>query len=115
MKKFTILDLTAAVSAATTFSATLADDHHESYGPRFRRPQYLDCSPRHGPRQGLDTVRRWNEIAIHASGVDHAPAAPRENRVFGEASAAQGNRVADYVFDNTFRPQRHRHHDDEGG
>jgi hypothetical protein len=30
-------------------------------------------------------IRRWNEIAINASGLDHTPVAPGENRVFGEA------------------------------
>ena len=29
-------------------------------------------------------ILRWNEIAINASGVDHTPLAPGENRVFGE-------------------------------
>jgi len=29
-------------------------------------------------------VRHWNEIAIDATGLDHTPAAPGENRVFGE-------------------------------
>ncbi|HVF88435.1 MAG TPA: chloroperoxidase [Blastocatellia bacterium] len=29
-------------------------------------------------------IRRWNEIAINASGLDHTPVAPGENRVFGE-------------------------------
>jgi predicted small secreted protein len=29
-------------------------------------------------------VRHWNEIAIDASGLDHSPVAPGENRVFGE-------------------------------
>src|SRR5262249_17855470 len=37
-----------------------------------------------GPRQGLDSVRRWNQIAIDASGLDHTPVAPGESRVFGE-------------------------------
>src|SRR5437763_6447762 len=31
-----------------------------------------------------DRVRHWNEIAINASGLDHTPVAPGENRVFGE-------------------------------
>src|SRR5258708_33334149 len=43
-----------------------------------------DSSPRHGPRNGLDAVRRWNRIAVDASGLDHTPPAPGENRVFGE-------------------------------
>src|SRR4051794_11683166 len=29
-------------------------------------------------------VERWNAIAIDASGLDHTPVAPGENRVFGE-------------------------------
>jgi hypothetical protein len=33
---------------------------------------------------GVDLVRRWNSIAINASGLDHTPVAPGENRVFGE-------------------------------
>lgn len=30
------------------------------------------------------TVRHWNTVAIDASGLDHTPVAPGENRVFGE-------------------------------
>ena len=41
-------------------------------------------SPRHGPRNGIDVVRRWNRIALDASGLDHTPPAPGENRVFRE-------------------------------
>ncbi len=29
-------------------------------------------------------VRHWNQIAVDASGLDHTPVAPGENRVFGE-------------------------------
>ena len=32
----------------------------------------------------LEIVRRWNRIAIDASGLDHTPVAPGEARVFGE-------------------------------
>src|SRR5205814_10195371 len=31
-----------------------------------------------------DVVHRWNQIAIDATGLDHTPVAPGENRVFGE-------------------------------
>jgi hypothetical protein len=37
-----------------------------------------------GPRHGLDSLQRWNVIAINASGLDHTPVGPGENRVFGE-------------------------------
>src|SRR5262245_15408722 len=33
---------------------------------------------------GSDTIRRWNEIAIDASGLDHAPVPPGDPRVPGE-------------------------------
>jgi hypothetical protein len=33
---------------------------------------------------GIDAVRRWNEIAINASGLDHTPVTDGETRVFGE-------------------------------
>src|SRR4051812_10971476 len=29
-------------------------------------------------------IRHWNETAVNASGLDHTPVAPGENRVFGE-------------------------------
>lgn len=44
----------------------------------------LSASLKQGPRNGLEAVRRWNHIAIDASGLDHTPVAPGENRVFGE-------------------------------
>jgi hypothetical protein len=41
-------------------------------------------SPRHGPRNGIEVVRRWNQIALDASGLDHTPPVAGENRVFRE-------------------------------
>ena len=29
-------------------------------------------------------IRHWNELALNATGLDHTPVAPGENRVFGE-------------------------------
>src|SRR5688572_27692343 len=37
-----------------------------------------------GKRHELGSVRRWNQIAIDASGLDHTPVAPGELRRFGE-------------------------------
>lgn len=51
------------------------------WGPRYGE----HCeTPRNPLRPGADAVRRWNEIAINASGLDHTPVAQGENRVFGE-------------------------------
>jgi len=45
-------------------------------------PAYATASAHHASGAGL--VRRWNGIAIDASGLDHTPVAPGEHRVFGE-------------------------------
>ena len=84
MKTFAIVALTATLPIYSALAAETADDHHEVFGPRFRRLPHLDARPRQGPRRGLDTVRRWNEIAVNASGVDHTPPAPGENRLYHE-------------------------------
>ncbi len=34
--------------------------------------------------RAVDTLRYWNEVAVNASGLDHTPPAPGENREFGE-------------------------------
>ena len=39
---------------------------------------------RRGVDSGAEQVRRWNGIAIDASGLDHTPPGPGEQRVFGE-------------------------------
>lgn len=56
----------------------------EAFGPRFgNSPRFLGGQrPKIYPR--LDVVRRWNKIAIDASGLDHTPVMPGEDRVFGE-------------------------------
>src|SRR3989442_9531516 len=66
------------------FAGDPTDGLRDALGPRYQAVPQLDASPRRGPRTGLDAVRRWNEIAINASGLDHTPVAPGENRVFGE-------------------------------
>ena len=43
-----------------------------------------DVSSRQGPRKGMDSIRRWNQVALDAAGVDHTPAASGENRAFYE-------------------------------
>ncbi|MCI0748259.1 MAG: vanadium-dependent haloperoxidase [Verrucomicrobia subdivision 3 bacterium] len=68
----------------SSFPGVASDGQHEAYGPLFSPNPELFDSPRHGPRAGLDVVRRWNQIAIDASGLDHTPVAPGENRIFGQ-------------------------------
>src|SRR5204863_2783253 len=61
-------------------------DISDLWGPRFKNdPQHFPDLKR-GTRRHLDSVRRWNEIAIDASGFDHANA--REQLGPGRASRA---------------------------
>src|SRR5437763_1756366 len=59
-----------------------ADSFRDAFGPRFGSAQSIYLNQ--APKKGLDSVHRWNQIAINASGLDHTPVAPGENRVFGE-------------------------------
>ena len=83
MKKSSIVSffLTLTLSAVAEGER---NDSHEAYGPLYKAAPHLFAAPRHGHRKDLDAVRRWNEIAIDASGLDHTPVAPGEHRVFGE-------------------------------
>ena len=80
MKKSSIFFF--AVTFALLAFAVEHDSFERAFGPRFQAGQ--STPPPNGPRKGLDSVHRWNEIAINAAGLDHTPVAPGENRVFGE-------------------------------
>src|SRR5260370_31266923 len=52
------------------------------FGPRFTGVQ--TTRPALARKNALDSIHRWNVIAINASGLDHTPVAPGELRTFGE-------------------------------
>src|SRR5712691_704096 len=81
MKKVSMLLLGLVVSVLT-FATGTNHGFNEVFGPLFRPAP--NVPPLVGPRQGLDSLHRWNVIAINATGLDHTPVAPGENRVFGE-------------------------------
>ena len=71
-------------SAFVTLGADRAPELKDAYGPRFYAAPHSRLLLRRRPGPGADEVRRWNEIAINASGLDHTPVPPGETRVFGE-------------------------------
>src|SRR5216117_89663 len=81
MKKTSLLLLGLVVSVLT-FAAVLDNGFNAVFGPLFHPAP--NVPPLVGPRQGLDSLHRWNVIAINASGLDHTPVASGDNRVFGE-------------------------------
>jgi hypothetical protein len=74
--------LLSLMLSVLTFAAVLDNGFNAVFGPLFQPAP--DVPPLVGPRQGLDSLHRWNVIAINATGLDHTPVAPGENRVFGE-------------------------------
>src|SRR5262249_1779811 len=81
MKKIFIL-LPGLVVAALSLAPVLDHQFNAVFGPLFQPAAKV--RPPVGRKHGLDSVQRWNLIAINATGLDHTPVAPGENRVFGE-------------------------------
>jgi hypothetical protein len=79
MKTASMLLVGACLSALAQYP-----DHHEALGPHYEANPAASAKTIRPARKGLDAVRRWNEIAINASGLDHTPVATGETRVFGE-------------------------------
>src|SRR6185436_8489837 len=86
-----VLLVSIAVPATTPQSERSFGDF---WGPRFgaqpgardQKPfdvQEVDA-PDVPPSGATAAILRWNSISIDASGLDHTPVAPGENRVFGE-------------------------------
>ena len=65
------------------FSQTAdAQTFHDAFGPRVHAAPGISAAE--APKNALDSIHRWNQIAIDASGLDHTPVAPGELRIFGE-------------------------------
>jgi hypothetical protein len=80
MKKLSLL--AGLVLSVLTFAFGTNHGFNDVFGPLFHAAPGIPHPG--GPRHGLDSLHRWNVIAINASGLDHTPVAPGENRVFGE-------------------------------
>jgi hypothetical protein len=83
----TIISILGAAFAAVPQRAYRAAS--DFWGSRYQLSQSAPA-PKKVPlppgkdQDGATRVRHWNEMAINASGLDHTPVAPGENRVFGE-------------------------------
>ena len=76
-----LCSLSPVVSAA---AQGFPGDLRDAFGSRFAPVPRFEGTPSFLWFPGREAVRRWNQIAIDASGLDHTPVAPGENRVFGE-------------------------------
>ena len=71
-----------AIVLLASVTTNQAQSFRDAYGQRFQANQASERT--RGPKIGLDSLHRWNQIAIDASGLDHTPVAPGETRIFGE-------------------------------
>ncbi|MGH8596937.1 MAG: hypothetical protein ACREXT_09805, partial [Gammaproteobacteria bacterium] len=80
-----VLIVSMAVPANTPQSERGFADY---WGPRYGAQPRFGIQVVDGPDAPIPiatiTILRWNSISIDASGLDHTPVAPGENRVFGE-------------------------------
>lgn len=80
------ITLTGLVLAVPAPAQEGFKDLHDALGPRFQAVPSA-TPPRPTPvtiNNPADRLRRWNMIAVDATGLDHTPVASGENRVFGE-------------------------------
>jgi hypothetical protein len=79
--------LLLAASLAAPASA-LPQDVDQFLGPshaaRPRSPAQALAARAPRPLTAADRLRYWNQVAVDASGLDHTPLAPGEDRVYGE-------------------------------
>ena len=68
-------------SSASLWAQGFPRGHRDALGPRFDSRGHQQPQREH---RGFDAVRRWNAIAIDASGLDHTPVVDGETRIFGE-------------------------------
>jgi hypothetical protein len=71
-----------AFALLSAVPAVAADAERSFFGPAFGGGRPHGGRPK--PQSSTNVVRRWNQIAIDASGLDHTPVAPGEARRFGE-------------------------------
>src|SRR5437773_4675033 len=81
MKRSSLL-LAGLILPVLTCAFGTNDGFNDVFGPLFHPAPNVPTLA--GPMEALDSLHRWNVIAINATGLDHTPVAPGENRVFGE-------------------------------
>src|SRR3984893_2538329 len=111
MKKFSFAILLAFTSFATAVQGqdkTFRDALGEQFNGNQPAPQFPERHP------GSDSIHRWNEIAINASGLDHTPVPPGDPRHFGEqlgpGRSSRAMAIVHIAIFDTINAVDHRYH-----
>jgi len=82
-----LFTLVSLVGVSLVWAQQASRNVETVWGSQFRAAHKISVKERYPFRRGgnsLNRLKHWNEVAINASGLDHTPVAPGENRVFGE-------------------------------
>jgi hypothetical protein len=83
-----LFSIAAVSTASMALGATEQAAATNYWGSRYKAaPTSARPSPTpkaHGKDGAVATIRHWNQVSIDASGLDHTPVQPGENRIFGE-------------------------------
>src|SRR4051812_26127318 len=74
--------LATATAVVALSSSAHADSFRDAFGALYG-PHRLPL-PKISARSADDSLHRWNLIAINASGLDHTPVVPGDDRIFGQ-------------------------------
>jgi hypothetical protein len=86
-KLVTFIGSLSIVLAAAVFAAPNVSNVHDYLGPQFRairQPAPLSRNSEIASPRAAETLARWNQIAVDASGLDHTPVKAGDTRIFGE-------------------------------
>src|ERR1051326_6770505 len=81
-RRFLGCSMSALTLALSASQGSVSAASHEVYGPLYTVTPHATDASRQGPHKGMDAIRRWNQIAIDASGLDHTPPASGEDRIY---------------------------------
>ncbi|HEY7785143.1 MAG TPA: hypothetical protein VIB00_10475, partial [Pyrinomonadaceae bacterium] len=110
-----LLLITLVSGASGTLAQNKSQTHENVWGPKYRARSIVRERQTftHGGNT-LNRLRRWNGIAIDASGLDHTPVQPGEDRVFGEqvgpGRAARAMAIVHIAIFDAINAIEHRYH-----
>lgn len=81
--KYSLVTSLLLFAVTSAFGRAPTTTFQQAYGQSFKRGKKMAVVQNASNLAG-DVIHRWNEIAITATGLDHTPLLPGENRIFGE-------------------------------
>src|SRR5947209_6209532 len=97
------MNLSPALLLALCFALTnnaRAISFGDFFGPRFS-PTTSAAATNQAPKNALDSIHRWNQIAIDASGLDHTPGTPAFGYQLGPGRASRAMAIVHIaIFDS---------------